>query len=454
LLKFSSIVSRVFLLFICFTALPCRADSLDYRDVITDSIGYCASLRVKSEDVFISDAQYRSNFAALYPVVTLGGRAERYENIDNRDNTTINTIDNEVVGGYDSAWRSSVSLSGQYAVSNWYKKIYETGYYKKLKDTSIHECEAEVKKTIRDVTDIFRSVAESKIKLMYAREILSRLNEIFRMKQAAFTNGQFSHEEVLAAQTDVLNMEKDITGIHKDMRESLEKLSNYTGESYSVDVDIISLPLSSSLPTPDETEIIAQTPEYKARLNEIEALRSRKKSVSNNFLPDISVYGRYDFYNSSPDNMHDSLSDVRATDYSVGLHISLPLFDGGVRKWEREKSFHELKKAQEYARLVFNEKNKDIKTLRVGYAELSKSYSHYKKIKEQYEKIKDINRKSKVLGERSDLDVIEFEKDALLAERDLKIIEHTMAFYEKQLALELNFNQFAGEYGGNGTCRH
>ena len=127
MLKFSSIVSRIFLLFICFTALPCRADSLDYRDVITDSIAYCASLRVKSEDVFISDAQYRSNFAALDPVVTLGGRAERYENIDNRDNTTINTIDNEVVGGYDSAWRSSVSLSGQYAVSNWYKKIYETG---------------------------------------------------------------------------------------------------------------------------------------------------------------------------------------------------------------------------------------------------------------------------------------------------------------------------------------
>jgi outer membrane protein TolC len=99
--------------------------------------------------------------------------------------------------------------------------------------------------------------------------------------------------------------------------------------------------------------------------------------------------------------MHDSLSDVRATDYSVGLHISLPLFDGGVRKWEREKSFHELKKAQEYARLVFNEKNKDIKTLRVGYAELSKSYSYYKKINEQYEKIKDINRKSKVLGEEA-----------------------------------------------------
>jgi hypothetical protein len=39
-------------------------------------------------------------------------------------------------------------------------------------------------------------------------------------------------------------------------------------------------------------------------------------------------------------------------------------------------------------------------------------------------------------------------------ERDLKIVEHAMAIYEKQLSLELNFNEFAGDYGGNGTCQH
>jgi outer membrane protein TolC len=152
--------------------------------------------------------------------------------------------------------------------------------------------------------------------------------------------------------------------------------------------------------------------------------------------------------------MDDSLGYIRPTDYSVGVYISLPIFDGGVRRWEREKTFHELKKAQENARLVFNEKNKDIKTLQIGYAELSKSYAHYKKINEQYEKIMGINKKSQVLGEVSNLDIMELEKDALLVERDLKIIEHALAVYEKQLSLELNFNEFAGEYGGNGTCKY
>ncbi len=454
--KFSSFVSHIyFVLLIVFAAFPCRAELLDYRDVITDSIGYSATLRVKHEDVYISNAQYRSNFAGLFPEIRLGSRAERYENIDDHNNTDVNMIGNEVIGGSQSAWKSSVSVTGQYYVSNWYKKIFEAWYYEKLRDTSLHECETEIKKMIREVTDIFRSLAEGEIKLKYASEILTRINEISRMKKEASASGQFSYEEVLKAQTDVLNMEKEMTGINKDFREGFEKLGNYTGKSYPVDTEIIPLPLNSKLSIPDETNVlIEQTPEYKARKNETEAFKFKDKSVGNNFLPDISIYGRYDLYNSSPHNMDDSLGYIRPTDYSVGIYISLPLFDGGVRRWEREKTLHELKKAEENARLVFNEKNKEIKTLQIGYAELSKSYTHYQKINEQYKKIMEINKKSQDLGEVSSLDIMELEKDTLLAERDMKIIELALAVYEKQLSLEFNFNEFAGEYGGNGTCKY
>lgn len=132
LFKFSSIVTRVyFILLIVFAASPCRADSLDYRNVITDSIGYSAALRVKHEDVYISDAQYRGNFAGLFPEIRFGGRAERYENIDDHNNTDVNMIGNEVIGGSQSAWKSSVSVSGQYYVSHWYKKIFEAGFARK-----------------------------------------------------------------------------------------------------------------------------------------------------------------------------------------------------------------------------------------------------------------------------------------------------------------------------------
>ena len=66
----------------------------------------------------------------------------------------------------------------------------------------------------------------------------------------------------------------------------------------------------------------------------------------------------------------------------------------------------------------------------------------------------EINKKSQNLGEVSSLDIMELEKDSLLAERDMKIIENSLAVYEKQLSLEFNFNEFAGEYGGNGTCQY
>lgn len=453
--KLSSIVPRACLvLLIISVASNCRADFLDYRDIITDSIRYSASLRVKSQDVFISEAQFRSALAELYPEITLSGRMERYENIDNRDNTGINTIGNEIIGGYQSAWKTSLSLSGQYYISHWYKKKFETSYYEKLRDTSIYECETEIKKMIKEVTDIFRSVTEAKIKLKYAKEIMSRLDEISRLKKEASAAGQFSYEDVLKAQADVLNIQKDITGINKDIREVFENLSNYTGKSYPEDMEIIPLSYTGQLLIDDKNNIAAQTPEYKARHKELEAFRFKEKSAGNNFLPDISIYGRYNLYNSSPNNMDDCLSDVSPTDYSVGLYFSFPLFDGGVRKWERIKTLHELKKTKENERLVFNEKSKEIKILQAGYEELSKSYANYKKLNKQYEIILDINKKSRLLGERSNLDILEMEKDALTVERDLKIIEHTMAVYEKQLSLELNFNEFAGDYGGNGTCKH
>lgn len=194
--KSSKLISGIasLLLIICI-AYPCRADFLDYRNVVTDSISYSASLRVKMHDVLISDAQYRGNFAGLYPEITISGRSERYENLDHRNDGVINTIGNEVVGSDQSAWRSALYISGQYYISHWYKKRYEAKYYENLRDSSIHECETEEKKMIRDVTDTFRSIIEGKIKLKYANQILSRLSEISRVKKEAFAIGQFSYEE-------------------------------------------------------------------------------------------------------------------------------------------------------------------------------------------------------------------------------------------------------------------
>lgn len=431
------------------------AGVLTYRSAVADSINYSASLRVKAEDIRIADARYRSNYAGLYPEVNVSGRAERYESLDHRNDGTINTINNEVVGGSQSAWRAACYLSGQYYFSHWYKKRYEVGYYEKLRDSSVHQCESELKRMIKEVTEIFGAIAEGKIKLQYADKILQRLSGIYTLKKEAFAMGQFSYEDVLKAESDAIAMEKETTKTSKELTEYLERLSNYTGKRYSVpNTEVVNLRMAGLPSAAAEAAVIEGMPEFQARRKELEAIKTREKAIGNNWLPDASFYARYDFYNSSPDGLDYAMNDMRQSAYNVGLLISLPLFDGGVKKWQRRQSLYEIKKQEENIRQVVAEKNKDLKILQSGYAEVSKTLNHYNKLNSQYRKMMNINSKALFLGERSRLDIMELEKDALTVERDCRITEHSVAIYEKQIALELDYKNFVSAYDGDRACRY
>ncbi len=456
--KLKVLKSKLIICFLVFCLLFCfdysaLAEMLTYQNAIKDSINSSAGLRVKMEDVRIANAQYRGSFAELYPSINVNGRTERYENLDNRNNQILDTIGNEVVGGNQTAWRASLSLSGQYFFSHWYKKRYEVQYYEKMRDVNVHECESSAKKTIRDVTDIFGGIAEGKIKLKYGIEILSRLENIAKIKKQASTLGQYSYEDVLKAQSDALSMEKEIIQIRKELKEYLARLGIYTGNNYSEETEIAHLTPQGWFPVTDEKKVVLATPEYLARRRELEAARSREKAAANNFWPDISLYGRYDLYNATPD-FNATFNDVRQVGYSAGLLISIPLFDGGVRKWERQRNIHEIRKQEESAWAAFAEKNKDIKTLQAGLNELNKTYNHFRRLNEQYEKLMTIARKAYFWGERSNLDIMDLEKDALGVERDFKAAANSLAVYEKQLMLEMDYKQFMREHDGDWSCKY
>ena len=146
---------------------------------------------------------------------------------------------------------------------------------------------------------------------------------------------------------------------------------------------------------------------------ELEALKCKAKSTGNNYWPDISLYGRYDYFGSDPNGLSDSVDDLRETSYTVGLMINLPLIDGGVRKWEQRKSRYELQRQQESIKAVMEEKNRDILTLQAGYKELFKSLKHYRNLHDQYDKMLDIAQKAYGLGEKSMVDILALEKEAL-----------------------------------------
>jgi len=432
------------LILILLPATLIRAETVTYQDSVRDALQHSARIRMKAEDIHISDAVYRQNFAGLYPEISAISRFEKHEALDHR-NTGLNTINGEVVGGDVSAWRSSAYLLGQYTLSHWYKKRFEASYYERLRDARVHELDVEMKKILRELTDIFSALAEGKIKLRYTADIFIRLQEIGQLKKQAFAGGQTSFEEVLKAEADMAASEKEMGAIRKEIRENMERLQSYTGKNYGEDAAVEPLVSTTRKPLADVARLIEDMPEYKARLKELEAVRFKAKAASNNFWPDISLYGRYDFYGTNPDTLDNAVRDFRQTAYSAGIMISLPLFDGGVRKWDRRRNTYEIRKQDETIQALREEKGRDIKTLQAGYRELAASLAHYRKLAEQYGKLLDITRKAHGFGERSLLDIREMEKDVLTVERDWRVAEQALAAYEKRLALETDYREFLRE---------
>ncbi len=431
------------------------ADTITYGNVIRDALKHSGRIRVKAEDVNISYAVYRQNFAGLFPEISAASRFERHENLDHRNDgyNTINTINGEVIGGDASGWRTSAGLTGSYYFSHWYKKRFEVSYYERLRDMRVYECAVETKKVIQELTDIFSSVAEAKIKLHYGADILYRLREILYLKKQALAGGQISYEDVLKAEAEVATTEKELAAVRKEFHENVARLNSFTSKTYEEDGEVEFLHSSAEKPWRDYPKGIANTPEYKARVKEMEAARFKSKAAANNFWPDISLYGRYDFYGSSPNAMDSALRDVRESSYSAGVLISIPLFDGGVRKWQRKQNLYEIKRQEESIKAVAEEKGKDLTTLTAGYLELTKSLAHHRKLAEMYGKMLTITKKASALGERSLMDIMEMEKDSLTVERDRKTTEHALAAYEKRLALEMDYEQFVSEYGGEKACQ-
>ena len=183
--KYWHLIAAVIISIVILIPGVASADVLIYRDVIADTLRHYPQLRMKIEDIKISHAQYRVSFAGLFPSINLSARAERYENIDSRIQDNIQTIGNEVVGGNQSAWRSSLNLTGQYYFSHWYKKRYETKYYEELKESAIYQCDSEAKKIIREITNIYGSLVETRMKLNYSQQILLHLQEILKIKKGA-----------------------------------------------------------------------------------------------------------------------------------------------------------------------------------------------------------------------------------------------------------------------------
>lgn len=434
---------------------PCGAgaggERLTYEDVVGEALNYSSRLKVKKEEVFISEANYRQSLSTLYPTLALNGRLERFNNLTRQD--SIGTINGGVVGGLQDEWRSSVYLLGEYTLSNWYKKRYESGYYERLTEASLYESESEKKKIVLEITDVYGSITEGSIRLGYLGRMISKMKESVALRAEAHREGEISYEDLLRAEVQVVDLEKESAEVLRQLKENLTRLTLYTGIEYSEDVELQRLIGDAEVSHRFDPERLEQTPEYRAKKKEVEASQERGRAARNNLLPDVGVYGRYDFYGRNPD-FYDAMKDTDKNSWNAGVYISIPLFDGGLRKWERERATREIRRQEESLRVLKEEKRRDSTGLLVKLQELDRTIGQYRKLLERYEKLVGIASGATALGGRSRAELLESEKEALAIERDMEVYRNQRAVAVKKYLLETDFASAMGDLDGNGTHRN
>lgn len=437
------------------TLAPGRAfaagGSLSYEGAVGEALRYSARLKVKKEEIHINEASWRQSLSSLYPTLALNGRLERFANLAGP--TGIGTINGQVVGGLQDEWRSSVFVLGEYTLSNWFKKRYESHYYERLTEASIYDSEAEKKKVVLEVTDLYGSLAEGAIRLRYLGQMIDRMKEAVSLRAAAHREGEISHEDLLRAEVQVVDLEKERTEAARQFKETLTRLTLYTGVEYDEDVAVQGLGAAAEVAERPEPERVEQTPEYRAKRKEVEAQQEKGRAARNNLLPDVGVYGRYDFYGRNPE-MYDSMKDVDKNSWNAGVYISIPLFDGGLRKWERERAAREIRRQEEALRALRQEKGRDSAGLFVKLRELDRTIAQYRQLLVRYEKLLAIASGAAALGGRSRAELLESGKEALAVERDMEVYVNQRAVAVRKYRLETDFASAMGDLDGNGTDRH
>jgi outer membrane protein TolC len=442
------------MLSILFTVNHGQAEPITYKGVVHAALQSSPLMDVKEEDVRIAHSTYRSAAASLYPEVRMVGRMERYGDLSD-GNQSMQSVGSEVIGGSRSEWRSQLYLTGQYDVSSLYKKRYEASSHRELRDAASFSCHAEGKRLVKEMTELYGRLSAGKIRLHYARQAVFVLEKSVAIRTLAMTGGEASQEEVLQATSDLEQAGKEQAEALREYQEYLEQLRIYTGKPFTINDKVDILVPGEADVTRDEVESgIGGAPEIQARKKELDAARIRNRGIANNYLPDVSLYGRYDYYGSDQDKVDRSIRDTRETGYNAGLVVSQSLFDGGVKKWERIRSQQEVRKQEATLRAAIEEKRREVQTALIGSQELAKSLAHYRKMVRQYGKLREISAKAAELGQRSQEDILTVERNFLRIEGEMKIMEVSLAIYQKRLAIETNYDQFMKEFYGNRSCQY
>jgi len=308
----------------------------------------------------------------------------------------------EVVGGLQ-AWTLAPDTKSLNGILMGMYPLYTGGKLRAKIESACFSSEAALEDFAVSELDVSLATKIAYYQVLLAREVVNvyedrvaEAQERLRIAEKAFEEGKIARYDLLRNQTDLTESQQQLNNARRDVEVALANLKNSLGISQESNITLTDT-LATPQPLEDITVLrqlaIKHRPEVAAVYARIKAAQSDVSVAKSAYKPQVYAMGMAEFAVSS------GSTDTGAL---VGVTVSIPILDGGLRKSTVEEAQTMVEQAEAEKREVLLAVERDVSTsyARVGAAAenvtlakaaVEQAEEDYRIIKLRYEAGKSIN---------------------------------------------------------------
>ena len=315
-------------------------NKLNFDEVLKLAKEHSYDLKISDYNILISQQGIRNAKSEYFPKLNFGAGTEYTRNFRDISDSTVMSIGDAFINPY-TRFQSILGVTVSYNLFDF--GVRGNNLKAAKEDAKIKELETKEK-----LQELYLTLLDSYTKILVTTKQIEINNEILKLeeknlelKTRLYKAKEISKTELDDEKVKISNIKTKISELKSIRAESLNWIRFYTGLNYdneNLTVNEIKKANFDVLEFKDYTRsIVWQIHEKNIKKKELEL-----KVAKSNYLPKLSVYGKYYLYGSDYNNYGKSLG-IEPSNFSVGASLNMPIFDGFKNSSNVQKTELELK---------------------------------------------------------------------------------------------------------------
>ena len=305
---------------------PDLVSKVTYDTALQQARDHAYDLKISNYDTLIAKSAIMGARSEYMPKLMFMAGTEYTKNFRNAAETTVMSIGDAYINPY-TRFQSVLGITLTYNLFDFGLRRARLNRSKQDVQTKTIQEEKALQELELNLIDTYTKILLAYRQLNLTKEILVLDKANLDMVQSLYDAGQVNKTDINDREVKVRKAERQIAELSQMLAESLGWLSFYTGQDYDIDNLTVGM-----LPAPkfDPMESIdySKTITWKYYESEIKAKEYEVQAVKRTNLPKVNVYTKYYMYGSDQDNYAESIKDIKASNWSIGANLTMPIFDG------------------------------------------------------------------------------------------------------------------------------